>query len=139
MSTKKTPLTIGKLAKAAKVNIETIRYYQRQGLLIEPVKPLNGFRHYPLSDIDKIRFIKRAQHIGFSLKEIKQLLLLGEQQCHDIQALATEKHDEINEKIAALQTISTVLKDLINSCQNMQNPNSCGFIETLSLQGFLDN
>ena len=70
------PLTIGRLAKAAEVNIETIRHYQRKGLIVEPEKPLGGFRHYPDTSVDRIRFVKRAQQLGFSLEEIKQLLCL---------------------------------------------------------------
>jgi len=133
------PLTIGKLAKAANVNIETIRYYQKQGLIIEPTKPLNGFRHYPESDINRLRFIKRAQHIGFSLKEIQQLLLLGEHNCHDVQNLATEKRNQITTKISSLQTIVDVLSNLINSCEQHNKDANCGFIEALYQQGFLED
>lgn len=132
-----TPLTIGKLAKAAKVNIETIRYYQKQGLIVEPIKPLNGFRHYPKSDINLLRFIKRTQKIGFSLKEIQQLLLLGEHNCHDVQNLATDKKNEITKTISSLQTIVRVLNNLINSCEQHNKDSDCGFIEALSQQGFL--
>lgn len=131
-------LTIGKLAKTAKVNIETVRYYQKQALIIEPQKPLNGFRHYPQSDIDRIRFIKRAQKIGFSLKEIKQLLALGDENCHDVQHLATEKRDQIVEQISGLITITKVLKNLISNCTVDSDSQECGFIEALSKQGFLD-
>jgi MerR family mercuric resistance operon transcriptional regulator len=67
-------LTIGKLAKQSKVTIETIRYYQRKGLLEEPIKPTSGYRQYPLETIARIRFIKRAQQSGFTLKEILELL-----------------------------------------------------------------
>jgi MerR family mercuric resistance operon transcriptional regulator len=132
------PLTIGKLAKAANVNIETIRYYQKQGLIIEPAKPLNGFRHYPKSDINRLRFIKRAQQIGFSLKEIQQLLLLAEN-CHDIQSLAFEKREQITQKINSLQTMVSVLNELINSCEQHNDDSDCGFIEALSQQGFLED
>jgi MerR family mercuric resistance operon transcriptional regulator len=67
-------LTIGKLAKQANVTIETIRYYQRKGLLIEPEKPATGYRQYPPEAIARIQFIKRAQQSGFTLKEIAELL-----------------------------------------------------------------
>lgn len=70
------PLTIGRLAKAAGVIVETIRYYQRIGLHEEPEKPLNGFRHYPQDTVERVRLIKRAQQLGFSLKEIGELLAL---------------------------------------------------------------
>ena len=71
-------LTIGKLAKKARVNVETIRYYQRIDLINEPSKPLSGFRKYDSNLVSTIKFIKRAQQFGFVLAEIKELLNLGE-------------------------------------------------------------
>lgn len=131
-------LTIGRLAKAADVNIETIRHYQRKGLIIEPEKPMNGFRYYSVAIIDRLRFIKRAQQLGFSLNEIKQLLILGDQHCEDIQQLAIEKRNKIQQQIAGLLTIKTALDDLISSCQRPDNNNGCGFIDGLSEKGFLE-
>jgi len=130
------PLTIGRLAKAADVNIETIRHYQRKGLIIEPEKPINGFRHYSASIIARILFIKRAQQLGFSLNEIKQLLSLGEQHCEDVQLLAIEKRDKIQQQIAGLLTIKTALDDLISTCQTPDSKDNCGFIDGLSEKGF---
>ena len=74
-------MTIGNLAKAAGVNVETIRYYQRIGLVDEPDKPAQGYRRYPASIIDRIRFIKRAQELGFRLNEIIDLLSLNDGNC----------------------------------------------------------
>ena len=71
-------LTIGRLAQSAGVNVETIRYYQRVGLLKEPEKPAYGYRHYPPDTVARIRFIKRAQQLGFTLEEISELLSLGD-------------------------------------------------------------
>jgi MerR family mercuric resistance operon transcriptional regulator len=139
MSTKIPPLTIGRLAKAANVNIETIRHYQRKELIVEPEKPLGGFRHYPNASVDRIRFIKRAQQIGFSLEEIKQLLILGDQHCGDVQALAQEKRDKIEQQIAGLLTIQTALEQLISTCHSDIETEQCGFIEGLSQKGFLEN
>ena len=85
------PLTIGRLAKAAGVNVETIRYYQRVSLLTEPVKPYDGFRVYPDETINRIRFIKRAQKLGFSLKDIAHLLSLGDGHCDDAREQAEAK------------------------------------------------
>jgi MerR family mercuric resistance operon transcriptional regulator len=130
-------LTIGRLAKAANVNIETIRYYQRQALIIEPKKPLTGFRCYPKTDISLIKFIKRAQCLGFSLKEIKQLILLGEQHCDDVQQLAREKREKIAEQISGLVQIQSALDELIAKCH--QEEDHCGFIEALTQQGFMQN
>lgn len=133
------PLTIGKLAKAAGVNIETIRHYQRQALINQPEKPAGGFRHYPDETIDRIRFIKRAQHIGFSLKEIQQLLSLGNQNCSDVQALAKEKRERIQTQVEGLLTIQSVLDDLIDSCNSDKTEDQCAFIDALSHKGFLKN
>ena len=77
-ATSNKPFTIGILAKAAEVNIETVRYYQRVGLIKEPAKPLQGYRTYPSVTLNRIKFIKRAQQLGFSLTEIAELLELGE-------------------------------------------------------------
>lgn len=130
-------LTIGRLAKAACVNIETVRHYQRKNLIQEPDKPEGGFRYYPYDTIDQIRFIKRAQQLGFSLKEIEQLLLLGSEHCHDVQALAREKREMIKNQIKGLQTIQSALDDLICSCKTDENAGQCAFIEALSQKGFL--
>ena len=131
------PLTIGRLAKAANVNIETIRHYQRKGLIVEPEKPLGGFRHYPDTSVDRIRFVKRAQQLGFSLEEIKQLLTLGDQHCGDVQTLAQEKRDKIQQQIAGLLTIQIALDDLISTCHT-DDTTHCGFIDGLSQKGFLE-
>ena len=137
MARKLSSLTIGKLAKAADVNIETIRHYQRQDLISQPEKPISGFRHYPNETIDRIRFIKRAQHIGFSLKEIHQLLSLGSHHCADVQVLAQEKRELIQAQVEGLLTIQSVLDDLITSCQSDQAAEQCAFIDALSYKGFL--
>ncbi len=92
-------LTIGKLAKQANVTIETIRHYQRKGLLNEPAKPQSGFRHYPAEAISKLHFIKRAQQAGFTLKEISTLLSLDNEHCQDIQKLAEQKCQAIDEQL----------------------------------------
>lgn len=139
MSIKKQPLTIGRIAKAADVNIETVRHYQRQGLINEPKKPDGGFRHYPLNTIDRIRFIKRAQQLGFSLKDIQQLLVLGSQHCDDIQILAGEKRELIQRQIEGLTTIQSALDDIIVSCQSDNTEARCALIDALSQKGFLDN
>ncbi len=130
-------LTIGKLAKQAGVNIETVRHYQRKNLIQEPDKPEGGFRCYPYDTIEQIRFIKRAQQLGFSLKEIEQLLLLGSEHCHDVQALAREKSEMIKNQIKGLQCIQSALDDLIGSCKTDESAGQCAFIEALSHKGFL--
>src|SRR5215469_6068746 len=96
-------LTIGMLAKRGGVNVETIRYYQRRGLLEEPLKPRGGFRRYPQESVKRIHFIKRAQYLGFTLEEIQGLLVLDERKaCRETRGMAANKLELIEEKIADL-------------------------------------
>lgn len=129
-------LTIGFLAKAAGVNIETVRYYQRIKLIIEPDKPADGFRTYPTETLKRIKFIKRAQQLGFSLKEVAELLQLGEgsgeDQCADIRQRAEYKRDHIDRQINDLTTLRATLTQLIDSCQSEGGNQRCAIVETLS-------
>jgi MerR family transcriptional regulator, mercuric resistance operon regulatory protein len=127
-------LTIGKLAQSAGVNVETIRYYQRVGLLEEPEKPAYGYRYYPPDTVARIRFIKRAQQLGFTLKEISELLSLGDGRCTDIQALAEQKRDKIDQQIGDLQAMREVLSNLIEACQSDRSSDHCSVIDALSGQ-----
>ncbi len=136
MNSKQSSLTIGRLAKAAGVNIETIRHYQRRGLINEPEKPMMGFRQYPIEIIDRIRFIKRAQHLGFSLKEIQELLLLGDEHCSDVRSLAEEKRENIHAQVKGLLTVQSALDELIDACKTDPSSKQCALIETLSKKGF---
>lgn len=125
-------LTIGKLARIANVNVETIRYYQRVGLIEEPVKPLNGYREYPDTYIARIHFIKRAQQLGFALKEIKELLALGDGACNDVRALAEKKRARIEAQINDLNAMRSVLDRLIEACLKNQSTEHCSIINALS-------
>jgi len=127
-------LTIGFVAKAANVNIETIRYYQRIGLIIEPDKPLQGFRVYPTETLKRIKFIKRAQQLGFSLSEIAELLQLGEGSCNDVRQRAEHKRDHIDQQINDLQNLRSTLTQLINSCKNNNGNQHCAIVETLNTE-----
>ena len=109
-------LTIGKLAKAADVNIETIRYYQRVGLISEPEKPNSGYRTYLRTDVARVNFIKRAQQLGFTLKQIQELLQLGEGKCQKVQELDRQKLTEIEERINDLRIIQKSLATLLGKC-----------------------
>lgn len=80
------------------MNIETVRYYQRVALIQEPPKPAEGYRHYPVDTVDRIKFIKRAQQLGFSLKEITELLELGNGHCVDVRACAENKRARIEQQ-----------------------------------------
>ena len=126
-------LTIGKLAAAAEINVETIRYYQRTGLIQEPVKPASGYRIYPETTLQRILFIKRAQRLGFTLKEIEELLELGSNHCTDIREKAELKRDLIQQQINDLQALQSTLNSLIDSCCHGHD-NNCPIVESLSKQ-----
>lgn len=121
--------TIGKLAKQANVGVETIRYYQNFGLLQEPPKPENGYRQYPKEALDRLFFIKRAQDLGFSLKEISKLISLGNN-APESRALAADKLDTVRSKIAHLVVVRAILEDLIHQCD--ANPAASPIVTALS-------
>jgi MerR family transcriptional regulator, mercuric resistance operon regulatory protein len=125
-------LTIGKLAKQAEVNIETVRYYQKIGLLEVPGKPVSGYRLYPSSAIDRIRFIKRAQQAGFTLKEIAQLLALDATHCEDVRIIAEQKLQQIDTQIQDLTALRNVLDSLVKGCQTDTSTEHCSLIYALS-------
>lgn len=125
-------LTIGKLARQAEVNIETVRYYQKIGLLKEPRKPSSGYRLYPSSAIGRIRFIKRAQQAGFTLKEIAQLLALDGTHCEDVRKIAEQKRQQIDTQIEDLTALRNVLDSLVKGCQADASTEYCSLIDALS-------
>jgi MerR family mercuric resistance operon transcriptional regulator len=126
-------LTIGRLARAAEVNIETIRYYQRRGLLEEPAKPLSGRRRYPSAAVRRVRFIKRAQALGFTLEEVKGLLRLEDgHSCRETRLLAEHKLAVIEQRLADLARMRRLLKGLIAECAEGKRPRSCPIIAALS-------
>ena len=126
-------LTIGQLAQAAAVNVETVRYYQRRGLLTEPPKPLGGHRRYRPHLVKRLRFIKRAQHLGFTLDEVRGLLTLEDgQSCRATRLLAEKKLAEIENRLADLARIRKLLRALIAKCESGKRPRSCPIIATLS-------
>jgi len=127
-------LTIGKLAKQANVTIETIRYYQRKGLLVEPNKPLTGYRLYPPETISRLHFIKRAQQSGFTLKEIVELLELDSEHCKDVKKMAEQKRQQIDKQLKDLTALRNVLDNFVKSCQQEQSPHHCSIIDALSDQ-----
>lgn len=124
--------TIGKLAEVAGVNVETIRFYHRRGLLDQPEKPIGGQRRYATSAGKRVRFIKRAQQLGFTLEEVKGLLLLEDgQSCRQTRTLAEHKLDVIEARIADLTRVRRLLKGLIAECVEGKRPRSCPIIATL--------
>jgi MerR family mercuric resistance operon transcriptional regulator len=123
--------TIGKAAKELGVNIETIRYYERKGLIEQPQKPLSGYRHYNQTVIKSLRFILKAKSLGFTLNEISSLLSLSND-CKKVESLGLKKLDLIREKIADLQRLESVICEMTESCLQNNNSENCPIIESLN-------
>ena len=130
--TMKESLTIGKLAEASDVNVETIRFYEIKGLLKQP-KKLGAFRHYPYEYVTRIRFIKRSQELGFTLKEAQELLDLkikNQAKCSDVLSKTEEKITEINKKMSDLKKMKKSLEGLAQCCVDDNQPLSdCPILE----------
>ena len=124
-------LTIGKLANKANISVETIRYYERRGLIKRPVKPDIGYRQYENESLQRLLFIKKAKTLGFSLDEIGNLLVLSEGHCADVQSLARQKLIGIKTKVKDLQRLEHVLEDLVGQCSNNIDAAHCPIINTL--------
>ncbi len=125
-------LTIGMLARQAGVNVETVRYYQRRGLLPEPDKPLGGIRRYGAGEVARIKFVKRAQHMGFSLEEIAALLKLEDgTHCAEARAIAVEKLEEVRRRLEGLRDIEQRLRQLVSECGARRGNVRCPLIDSL--------
>lgn len=125
-------LTIGGLAKAANVHVETIRYYQRRGLLSEPERPAGGIRRYGSADLDRLTFVRTAQQLGFSLNEISELLRLDDgTHCQEASALAEHKLRDVRGKIDRLAQMEKVLSELVDRCHAHQGNITCPLIASL--------
>jgi len=127
-----TGITIGKLARAAAVNIETVRYYQRIGLLPMPRRDYGSIRRYLPDDLKRIRFIKRAQNLGFSLDEVAMLLGLSDgRHCAETKVLAQKRLAVVEVKIADLTAIQKALKGLVRKCSKGSRGCGCPVIDAL--------
>lgn len=125
-------LTIGAVAKAAGVNVETVRFYQRRQLLPEPDKPYGGIRRYGPSDIARVRFVKAAQRLGFSLDEVAGLLTLEDgTHCAEARQLAEVKLADVRARLKDLRRIETLLAGLVRECGTSRGRVSCPLIESL--------
>lgn len=128
-----TKMTIGRLAEAAGVHVETIRYYQRRGLLPEPDKPIAGYRRYPAATIKRVRFIRRAQTLGFTLDEVGRLLELDDASvCADTRDLAAHKLQVIDGKLADLRAMRKSLAALLHRCDEGARSGHCPIIDALT-------
>ncbi len=126
------PLRIGELAKKANVHIETLRFYERRGLLRATKRTESGYRLYGHDDIARVRFIKEAQKLGFSLKEVTELLQLKldrKSKCADVEKRVKVKIEEINNKIKTLQRMHTVLQDLAKNCRGAVPSSECAILK----------
>lgn len=123
--------TIGHIAQAAGVNVETVRYYQRRGLVSLPPKRTRGFRYYPTETASRVRFIKRAQALGMSLKEVQRLLKLDAKgACKENRSLAVAKLALLEKKLLELTRLRDVLRGLVDACDQPHGA-SCPIIEQL--------
>ena len=124
-------LTIGQLARKAEINLETIRYYERRGLIKCPDKPTTGYRQYSTDHLQQLFFINRAKALGFNLDEIENLLLLSGGHCTEIQSLAVQKLDQVQYKIRDLQKLEEVLSDLVRQCNASADKAHCPIVDAL--------
>lgn len=127
----KDALTIGRLANRAGVNVETVRYYQRRGLIAQPPRPEQGGRIYPRETLERLLFIRRAQELGFTLDEIANLLALGNARCNQVREMAEYKLDGVRGKIADLKRLESVLAELRGRYRENPDPGQCPIIESL--------
>lgn len=126
--------TIGGLAEAAGINLETIRYYQRRGLMPEPARPQGGIRRYGQPDLARVRFIKSAQRLGFSLEEVVELLKLEDgSHCGQARVQGERKLADVRARLEDLQRIEQALSELVQRCHSARGRVCCPLIA--SLQG----
>lgn len=131
-------LTIAGVARAADVNVETIRFYQRKGLLRQPSKAGRGIRRYAQADVLRLRFVRSAQQLGFSLAEVADLLRLEDgTHCAEARALAERKLFEVRVKLANLERLESTLARLVRACRTRKGALSCPLIASLHGQSDL--
>ncbi|MBT0587031.1 MerR family transcriptional regulator [Alteromonas oceanisediminis] len=123
--------TISKLATEASVGVETIRFYERKGLLEQPIKPMQGYRQYTADALSRVLFIKRAQSLGFTLAEISSLLVLSASNCDDVQQLAEQKLVVIEDKLRDLLHLQESLISLVSDCKKNPSDKDCPIMQSL--------
>lgn len=129
-------MTIGKVARDAGVGVETVRFYERRGLIDQPAKPkTSGYRDYPPETVERIKFIRQAQDLGFSLREIGELLVLKADpgaDCADVRAQAAAKLEDVLVKIGRLQRIRGALEALVGACPGTGALAGCSILDALT-------
>lgn len=124
--------TIGTLAEKSGVHIETIRYYQRRGLVSEPARPVGGIRRYDDRHVDRLRFIRQAQALGFSLDEIGELLTLEDgAHCREARRLGERRLADVRERLEDLRRMESALAVLVDRCASVSGRVRCPLIEEL--------
>ena len=129
-----TRLSRGEVARAASVNIETLRYYERRELLPKPPRTAANYRSYPADAVQRVRFIKRAQALGFSLQEIRELLSLRAapgSNCEPIRERARAKLAAIGERIESLESMRSALLGLVDTCSGKGPMTSCSILDAI--------
>jgi MerR family mercuric resistance operon transcriptional regulator len=130
-------LKISEVAERGGVNLESIRYYEREGLLPKPPRLPSGYRAFPETAIYRVRFIKRAQELGFSLAEIKELLSIQvdpKKECADVKRLAKVKVADIEEKIRTLESMKRILSELSEACPGCGPSSECPILQSIEAE-----
>jgi Hg(II)-responsive transcriptional regulator len=131
----------GELAERAGVNTQTLRYYERRGLLARPPRSVSGYRNYPSSAAELVRFVKRVQELGFSLDEAAQLVQLaagGPRACASARALATARIAEIERRLADLRRMRESLAELVATCDLPRRDRQCSLLQALQRDAVVD-
>lgn len=132
MSHQLADLSIGALAEAAGVNVETIRFYQRKGLVAKPGRQHGEIRRYAGRDVARVKFIKAAQRLGFSLEETAALMKLDDgKHCHEARVLAEEKLGDVRSRLAALRQMEAALETIVTRCSEAKGAVTCPLIASL--------
>lgn len=129
-------MRIGDVARRSGVGVETVRFYEKKGLIDQPLRPrTGGYREYPTQSVERIRFVRSAQHLGFSLNEIAELLGLETgrgARCVDVRERAEIKRQEVQTKIANLRKIKRALDGLIDACPGQGPASKCSILEAIT-------
>ena len=131
-----TLLNIGQVAKQTNVTVETVRFYEKQGLIAAPQRSESGYRKYPLETVKRVQFIQHAKEVGFTLRDIGELLALRQKpgtSCADIKLRATQKIEEVDQKIHDLNRIRDALGRMIMKCSGRGDLSECPILEELEL------
>lgn len=134
-------MTISQVARLAGIGVETVRFYEREGLLDQPARPDSGYRHYPPEAVKRLQFIRRAKELGFSLKEIGELLALSAEptsSCALVKRQAQAKIDEVEGKIADLLRMKRVLGQVAERCSGDGSQEHCPILDALSQENHME-